>query len=315
MMEYTTLGRTGLNVSVAGLGCGGNSKIGQGKGKSRDESVRLVRRALDLGVNFLDTAEAYGTESVVGEAIRSVPRDRVVVSTKFHAGDVSRDRLSHAVDSSLRELGTDYIDVFHLHGVKPAEYDHAIAELVPVLLRARDAGKIRFLGITETSPNDHGHTMLQRAVNDGCWDVMMLGFNMMHQVARSAVLPRTVECGIGTLMMFVVRNIFSVPGRLHATIKDLAAAGKVPYRLGDTDDPLGFLVYEGGADSVIDAAYRYVRHEPGVDVVLFGTSRIGHLESNIESILKAPLPQKDTAMLAELFGHLRGVGLDLPGPT
>ncbi|MGB0629428.1 MAG: aldo/keto reductase [Alphaproteobacteria bacterium] len=314
-MEYTTLGRTGLNVSVAGLGCGGNSKIGQGKGQSRDESVKLVRHALDLGVNFLDTAEGYGTESVVGEAIRSVPRAEVVLSTKYHAGGVSAERLSRAVDASLSELGTDYIDIFHLHGVKPRDYDHAVGELAPALLRARDAGKIRFLGITETSPNDHGQTMLQRAVVDDCWDVMMLGFNMMHQVARTAVLPHTMERGIGTLMMFVVRNIFSVPGRLQATMKELAADGKVPDWLAETDDPLGFLVHDGGAESVIEAAYRYVRHEPGADVVLFGTSRVEHLEANIASILKPPLPLKDTARLAELFGHLQGVGLDLPGPA
>ena len=78
-MDYTTLGRTGLKVSVAGLGCGGNSKIGQGKGQSKDDSIRLIRRAMDLGINFFDTAEAYGTEGVVGEAIRDVPRDQVVI--------------------------------------------------------------------------------------------------------------------------------------------------------------------------------------------------------------------------------------------
>ena len=143
---------------------------------------------------------------------------------------------------------------------------------------------------------------------------MMLGFNMMHQVARAAVLPHTMERGIGTLMMFVVRNVFSVAGRLQTTMKDLAADGKVPDWLAHSDDPLGFLVHEGGADSVIEAAYRYVRHEPGADVVLFGTGRTEHLDANIASILKPPLPAADRAKLAELFGHLRGVGLDLPGP-
>ena len=314
-MDYTTLGRTGLKVSVAGLGCGGNSKIGQGKGQSKDDSIRLIRRAMDLGVNFFDTAEAYGTEGVVGEAIRDVPRDQVVISTKYHAGGVSGDQLAAAIDASLRELGTDYIDVFHLHGVHPQTYDHAIDELVSELMRARDAGKIRFPGITETSPNDHEHSMLQRAVGDDCWDVIMLGFNMMHQAARPALLPQTMEKGIGTLMMFVVRNIFSVPGRLQDTVKKLAASGQVPDSLADDEDPLGFLVHDGGADSVIDAAYRYVRHQPGADVVLFGTSRVEHLESNITSILKPPLPKEDTDRLAEWFGHLRGVGLDRPGPV
>lgn len=314
-MEYTTLGRTGLKVSVAGLGCGGNSKVGQGKGQSADESVALIRRAMDLGVNFFDTARAYGTERVLGEAIKTVPRESVVVSSKNTAGGVTAERLEAAVDKSLRELQTDYIDIYHLHGVHPHEYDHAIDELAPVLTRAREQGKIRFLGITETSPNDHGQTMLNRAVGDGCWDVMMLGFNMMHQVARTRVLPHTMERGIGTLIMFAVRNLFSVPGKLEATMKELAAAGRVPDWLADTDNPLGFLVHDGGAGSVIDAAYRYVRHEPGTDVVLFGTGNPVHLEANIASILRPPLPDADTARLAGLFGRLQGVGLEVPGPT
>jgi aryl-alcohol dehydrogenase-like predicted oxidoreductase len=315
-MEYTTLGRTGMKVSVAGLGCGGNSKVGQGKGQSDDDSVALIRQAMDLGVNFFDTARAYGTEKVLGEAIKSVPRDSVVISSKHQAGGVSADHIARAVDVSLRELQTDYIDIYHLHGVHPGDYDHAINVLAPVLLRAQEQGKIRFLGITETSPHDHGQTMLNRAVNDDCWDVMMLGLNMMHQVARRQVLPFTIERRIGTLIMFAVRNLFSVPGKLQQTMQTLAADGKVPAELADNDDPLGFLVHDdGGAESVIDAAYRFVRHEPGADVVLFGTGNPKHLESNIASILRPPLPEADTARLAELFGHLQGVGLDLPGPA
>jgi aryl-alcohol dehydrogenase-like predicted oxidoreductase len=314
-MEYTTLGRTGLKVSVAGLGCGGNSKVGQGAGQSDDQSVALIRRAMDLGVNFFDTARGYGTEQVLGEAIKSVPRDSVVVSSKHHAGGVSAEHIARAVDVSLRELQTDYIDIYHLHGVHPHEYDHAVDVLVPALRRAQEQGKIRFLGITETSPHDHGQTMLNRAVDDDFWDVMMLGFNMMHQVARTQVLPHTMERKIGTLIMFAVRNLFSVPGKLEATMKQLAADGRIPDELTGTSDPLGFLVHGGGAESVIDAAYRYARHEPGADVVLFGTGNAAHLEANIASILRPPLPEADTARLAELFGHLQGVGLDLPGPA
>jgi len=86
----------------------------------------------------------------------------------------------------------------------------------------------------------------------------------------------------------------------------------VPQALADSPDPLGFLVHPGGASALIDAAYRFVRHEPGVDVVLFGTGDKEHLRSNIASILKPPLPEPDQARLAELFGHLVGVGLDAP---
>lgn len=315
-MDYTTLGRTGLEVGVAGLGCGGNAKVGLGRGKTEAEAVALIRRAMDLGVNFLDTARVYGTEGVVGQAIKSVPRDSVVVSSKCQASPrITAEILAAEIDASLRDLQTDYVDIFHLHGVHPEHYDHAVGNLAPVLLRAREAGKIRFTGITETSPNDHGQIMLNRAAGDGCWDVMMLGFNMMHQVARTGLLPKTMEHGIGTLIMFAVRNLFSVPGRLQETMKELAAAGEVPQALAATDDPLGFLVHpdDGGAASVIEAAYRYARHEPGADVVLFGTGSIDHLEENIAAILKPALPAADTARLAELFGHLQGTGLDLPG--
>jgi hypothetical protein len=103
-------------------------------------------------------------------------------------------------------------------------------------------------------------------------------------------------------------------------MRELAADGEVPQALAGSPDPLGFLVHPGGhpgghddgASSVIDAAYRFVRHEPGTDVVLFGTGDHAHLRSNIASILKPPLPDEDRARLATLFGHLVGVGLDAP---
>lgn len=98
-------------------------------------------------------------------------------------------------------------------------------------------------------------------------------------------------------------------------MQELATAGQVPQWLADTDNPLGFLIHAGGASSVTDAAYRFVRHEPGVHVVLFGTSSLKHLQANIHSLLKPPLPEADRQQLAELFGHLLGVGLELPDQT
>ncbi len=181
-----------------------------------------------------------------------------------------------------------------------------------MLLREKEKGKFRHLGITETSPNDHEQKMLQRAVHDGIWEVMMLGFNLMHHNARSKVFPHTIANHIGTLLMFTVRHIFSQPARLAAKIRELAAAGQVPQWLAKTDNPLGFLIHSGGASSVTDAAYRFVRHEPGVHVVLFGTSSPGHLRMNIDSLNKPPLPAADRQQLADLFGHLLGVGLELP---
>ncbi len=313
-MQYTTLGRTGLRVSVAGLGTGGFSRMGLKSGKTEDESARLVLDAIELGVNFIDTAPAYGTEGVVGKALKSVPRERVVVATK---SSVQRggewwtpERVVASLDNSLHVLGTDYVDVFNLHGVEPQMYDYALNTLGPVLAEQREKGKIRHIGLTENPIVDFTNETLKRALKDDIWDVFMVGFHMMHQGARTNVFPATREKGIGTLLMFAVRSIFTDPPRIAREIRELAAKGLVEKSLGETDDPLGFLVHDGGAANVIEAAYRFVRHEPGVDVVLFGTGNAEHLRGNIASLLKPPLPQADRDRLTALFGHLKGVGLD-----
>ena len=122
-MEYVTLGRTGLRVSVAGLGCGGFSRLGLGTGRSTAEAVALIREALDIGVNLLDTAAAYGTEEVVGEAVREVRREDVVIATKAwiprSEDRRAAERAIASLEGSLRRLGTDYVDIFQLHGVMP----------------------------------------------------------------------------------------------------------------------------------------------------------------------------------------------------
>jgi aryl-alcohol dehydrogenase-like predicted oxidoreductase len=313
-MHYTTLGRTGLRVSVAGLGTGGFSRMGLKTGKSEEESARLILEAVDLGVNFIDTAPSYGTEGVVGRALQSLQRDKVVVATKAHVFRDGKwttpDDLVASLDKSLRLMGTGYVDVFNLHGVETQMYDHALNVLAPVLTEQKRKGKIRHVGLTENPIVDHSNATLKRAVNDSVWEVFMVGFHMMHQVARVNVFPATRQKGIGTLIMFAVRSIFADPPRVAREIKALAAKGQVEQSLGDSDDPLGFLVHDGGATSMIEAAYRFARHEPGVDVTLFGTGDAEHLRSNIAALLKPPLPDADRAKLAALFGHLTGIGLD-----
>jgi aryl-alcohol dehydrogenase-like predicted oxidoreductase len=317
-MQYTALGKTGLEVSVAGLGCGGNSRVGQGAGLTEAQSIGLVHAALDLGVNLIDTAMAYGTEGIVGKAIKGRPRESVVISTKSSINSfdgtvhLSGGQVVANLEASLRALDTEYVDIFHLHGLWPRFYDRAMAEIMPALLREKEKGKLRHLAVSETGPRDPGHVMLERAVEEPVWEVLMLAFHMLNQNARNRLLARTQANKVGTLCMFAVRNIFSRPGLLQETVAELAAAGKLPRELAETDDPLGFLVHEGGAESLIDAAYRFARHEPGIDVVLFGTSSVDHLKANIASILRPPLPAADAARLYDLFGHLTGVGLDLP---
>jgi len=313
-MRYTTLGKTGLRVSVAGLGCGGFSRLGLAAGKSEEEAADLIRYAVDLGINYIDTAPAYETEAAVGKALKTLARDKVYVATKVHVrrgGEwFTPDRVRTSIDNSLRLLGTDYVDVFQLHGVRATEYDYAVDTLLPILQAAQAAGKIRHLGITELPTEDFSHDMLSRAVQDDVWQVFMTAFHMMHQSARRTLFPTMIEKNIGSLLMFAVRSIFAKPERVAAALKAAAAQGKVAAWLGEDKEPLGFLLHEEGAATITEAAYRFAMHEPGVDVVLFGTGDREHLKANVKSLLMPALPPADSAKLAELFGSLIGVGMD-----
>lgn len=304
-MDYTTLGRTGLRTSIVGLGCGGHSRLGQNTGKSEAESIAVVHKALELGINLIDTAEAYGTEPIVGKAIKIVPREEVFLSTKKGVlrddERVTAAEFAAGIDRCLQRLDTEYIDIFHLHGLLPKDYAYAMDEIVPVLLEYKAAGKLRFLGVTESFGTDTEHGMVKLAKADDLWDVMMIGFNVLNQSARERVFPHTMAENIGVLDMFAVRRAFSNLEHLPKVLQDLIDEGLVDPAQVDLDNPLGFLLEGGKAETLAEAAYRFCRHEPGVDVVLSGTGNPDHLVDNIESLHKPPLPAEDVARLRAIF--------------
>jgi len=311
-MDYTTLGRTGLKVSVAGLGCGGHSRLGQAYGNTTEQSVAVVRGAIDLGINWIDTAAAYGTEKIVGEAVRGL-RDKVHISTKSAIGAWNDPKvplytgaqLLEQLEKNLGRLGTDYVDLFNLHGVVTAQLDHVSNEIVPALLKAREQGKIRFLGITEHFGSDTSHTMLTAAVPTGVWDVVMVGFNLLNPSARRSVLKLTQAHEVGVQDMFAVRRALSNPDGLKEALDQIEQAGQLDRSKFDAADPLGFL--KDGTEGIVDAAYRFCRHEPGIDIVLTGTGKVEHLKENVASITRGPLPAKTLAKLEELFGNVDSV--------
>jgi aryl-alcohol dehydrogenase-like predicted oxidoreductase len=263
-------------------------------------------------VNLIDTAESYRTESIVGAALRDVSRDDVIISTKKSTwGDhwpVTGEHVVEALETSLTRLGTDYVDIYHMHAVAPQHYRRVRDELVPVMEKLRDQGKIRFLGITEEFNADPDHRMLQLAVNDDCWDVMMVGFNLLNQTARQSVFPATRTKNIGTLIMFAVRRAMSNPERLAETLADLVVRGKVdPAALEGDREPLGWLINEDGAISMPDAAYRFCLHEPGADVILSGTGNLEHLQANIASHQRPDLPAANRRRLEAVFADVDDV--------
>ena len=128
----------------------------------------------------------------------------------------------------------------------------------------------------------------------------------MNHNSKKIIFPRAIERNIGTILMFVVCSLFSVPGRLRRDVRELVTNGLLPEWFSELENPLEFLIKEGGANSVMDACYRYARHQRGADTVLFGTGNLEHLEKNLASILAPSLPEDCLNKIDEYFGHLEG---------
>jgi aryl-alcohol dehydrogenase-like predicted oxidoreductase len=335
-----TLGRTGLDVSIAGLGCGGPSRLGMRRGASESDAANVVAAAIDSGVTMIDTAESYGTEGAVGRAIADVDRDSLVICTKkgvrrpgpFRVTAPFTDeqwrlrryarpmlqpaQLRTALEHSLRRLRTDRVDVYMLHAPLPDELGYCLDALVPEMLKLRDEGKLRFLGISEMFAGDLTHDMLSAALPTETFDVIMVGFHMLNQSARRSVYGPIAETRTragsihasitpGTLNMFSVRRVFSDPARLRDTMRALLAAGELePNTIDDPDDPLAWVLRDSDAATIMHAAYRFCAHEPGVDCVLTGTGNVDHLRENINAINKPPLPTHIHQRLITLLGDV-----------
>jgi aryl-alcohol dehydrogenase-like predicted oxidoreductase len=302
-MDYVRFGRTELNVSVMGLGCGGPSRIGLNADKSDVESVNIIRGAIDAGVNFIDTAEVYRTEGLIGKALNGVDRDKIVISSKKnYRGEISPALLREGLEASLKRLNTDYIDIYNLHGVSPDDYVQLRDEILPTFEALRQEGKIRFVGVSEMFGEDGTHEMLRQSLADDVWDVVMVGFNIINQTARD-ILELTQEKDIAVQIMYAVRRALSQPDKLIESMQTLVDAGQLSPEDIDLQNPLGFVLEESDATSVVDAAYRFCRYEPGVHVVLSGTGNLEHLQSNIDSLNRDPLPDALVEKLRHIFRH------------
>lgn len=290
MLKRRTLGRQGLEVSVLGLGCMGMS---QSYGDSFDEaeSVATVHRAIELGVNFFDTAEVYGpfvNEELVGRALRG-KRDSVVIATKF--GFAIRDGKTVGVDSrpehirdvaeaSLRRLGTDRIDLLYQHRVDPRVPIEDVAGMVSSLVRE---GKVRFFGLSEAGPVN-----IRRAHAVHPISALQSEYSLWERNLEPEIIPLLRELGIGLVP-------FSPLGRgfLTGTAKPAEDYPESDYRHSDPRFQRGnFEANMRAADAVRDLA-REKRATPGQialawllkkgdDIVpIPGTKRRTYLEENV----------------------------------
>jgi aryl-alcohol dehydrogenase-like predicted oxidoreductase len=310
--ENRLLGRTNLQISVLGLGAGGNSRLGLATGRDEVHAADVVRAALDLGITMIDTARGYQTERAIGQALKGWRRSQVVVSSKsFYLDDKEKLLTAQAfrenLETSLRELGLETIDIYFIHGLALKYYDACCERFLPVLEAARQAGKIRFIGITEAFESDTGHGMLQQAILDDHWDVMMVGFNLLNPSARERVLTFTRQKGIGVLGMFAVRRALIDDTWLRKILQKLAENGEVDPTLLREPDLMESLGLRGSCESLSEAAYRFCAYEPGMDCVLSGTSSSDHLKANLEAVQRGPLPQSALAHLRSIFGKIDSI--------
>jgi Predicted oxidoreductases (related to aryl-alcohol dehydrogenases) len=199
MIPERELGRSGLRVSAMGLGCMGMSEF---YGEADEaESVATIHRALDLGMTFLDTADMYGSghnEELIGRAIRD-RRDRVVLATKF--GNVrgeggaflgvngKPDYVRSACDASLKRLGVDVIDLYYQHRVDP---ETPIEDTVGAMAELVQAGKVRYLGLSEASP-----ATIRRAAAVHPIAALQTEYSLWSRDPEDAILPTCRELGIG----------------------------------------------------------------------------------------------------------------------
>ena len=187
-MRTRQLGEGGPTVPVI---CLGAWPLGGGMGQIPDEqAIATIHASLEAGVNFIDTAEGYRTsESVLGKAIKG-RRDQVILATKL-SGDHSPEHMQSAIENSLRSLGTDYIDLYQLHGPRP---ENPIEQTMANLLKLRDAGKIRYIGVSNFSAEQH-----REAAQYGPIHSSQPRCSMLVRSAEEAILPACLELGIGVI--------------------------------------------------------------------------------------------------------------------
>ena len=241
-----------------------------------------------------------------------MPRDRYTLSTKFPIVDadtgeaISGARAVQYVENSLSNMKVDELDILLLAGdLKQEHYPGVIDALQPTLERLVREGKVRHVGSSEHSAVDGSHQWLSRALESDLIEVVMVAYNMMNQSAERVVFPVCIEKQIGTMGIFTVRNAFSKPGSLEDTVKRLKQRGLLDEKVPDVN-PLGWLL-DDEEPSLVSAAYRFSAGNPALSTIMTGTINPDHLEGNVRTIQKPPLPNEKLSRLRDLFGHLSEV--------
>ncbi len=328
-MEYRPLGSTGLNVSEIGFGCGnvGGLMI---RGEHSDQ-VKAVARAMELGINYFDTASSYGdgqSETNLGRVLKELAAD-VYVGTKFrvttHEPGHVKGNVIASVEDSLARLQREQVDLIQMHNhvaavaqggsVSPEE---ALGEVVDALRELRDQGKVRFWGMTAVGET----AALHQVIDSGALNTIQSVYNLVNPSAGATVpagfdmpdygnqIGRASGNGMGVL---VIRVLAAGALSGEATRHPVAVPTVAPIGSGRDygqdqarADGFRFLQQEGYVGSLVEASLRFALTNAGVSSVLVGYSSLEHLEQAVEFAAKGPLPPEAMARLPEVWAGFIG---------
>jgi aryl-alcohol dehydrogenase-like predicted oxidoreductase len=329
-MEMRTYGRTGMRVSVLGFGCGAVGGL-MVRGDPRDQE-RTVARALEVGVNYFDTAVQYGngeSEKNLGRILQNLKPTNAIVGTKVRlpSADFGRiaDTVTKSLENSLARLRRDVVDIFHLHnaitengGGEALSVRQVLGEVVPTFERLRTQGKIRFLGLTAIGDTSALHQVIDARVFDSAQVV----YNMLNPSAAVALpanypaqdygrlLDHTKAAGVGVIAIRVLAG-----GALSGSAERHPIASPPPEPIGSAMTYEGDiararrltpLVTEGFAANLTEAATRFAIGDPAVGTILVGMATPQQFENAFAAVEKGPLPAAAIERLAALrqgFAH------------
>ena len=331
-MEMRDFGRTGMNVSVLGFGCGAVGGL-MVRGSSADRE-RAVGKALDAGIDYFDTAVQYGdglSETHLGQVMARLKPANIFVGTKVRLQPAEFGRIKPAVaeslDGSLKRLGRDRVDIFHLHNAITNDGDaeslsvgRVLEEVVPAFEALREAGKVRFLGITAVGDT----AALHKVLDSGKFQSAQVSYNMLNPSAARALpagypaqdygrlFDHTVAAGVGVVGIRVLAG-----GALSGSAERHPIASPPPEPIGSALDygtdlqraqRLMPLVTEGFAGSLSEAATRYAISHPAMGTILVGMATVEEFDAALAAVLKGPLSAAALARVDALSQAFVGEG-------
>jgi aryl-alcohol dehydrogenase-like predicted oxidoreductase len=309
-MKYRDFGNTGIKVSEIGFGCwaiGGNDH-GNSYGPTTDKSsTDAINKALELGLNFFDTADVYGwghSEELLGKALRG-KRDRVVIATKvgadFYQGTgfqtFTPDYIRFALEKSLTRLNTDYIDVYQLHN--PPLKLISKEETFATLRELKKEGKIRAFGVSVFTPVE-GIT----AINVGQPDCVQITYNIFSCRPEEQLLPRAFETGCAIIAREPLANGF-LTGKYDTAPKFAAGDFRKNWPMeyvqarSDATRQLSFLK-KNGQQSMAQAALKYPLLNQAISTVIVGLKDVDMVEENLAASDAGPLSAEEIKQIHEL---------------